>query len=201
MLANSEASVSAVPVIPDELLVEAEVVLEGHRGPGVVLLFDPHPLLGLDRLVEAVGPAAAVEGPPGELVDDLHLALGDQVVLVPPVELLGQEGLGEVVDVVDRHRVVEVAHPELAARPSRCPPRSGRRCASPRRPRSPPRPAGSGRCRRTGSRAGPTRRPGPEMISGVRASSMRIESTSSTMAKGWPRCTMASLERAMLSRR
>ena len=30
----------------------------------------------------------------------------------------------------------------------------------------------------------------PEMMSGVRASSMRMESTSSTMAKAWPRCTM-----------
>ena len=39
------------------------------------------------------------------------------------------------------------------------------------------------------------------MINGVRASSMRIESTSSTMAKLWLRWTMASLERAMLSRR
>ena len=33
---------------------------------------------------------------------------------------------------------------------------------------------------------------GPEMISGVRASSMRIESTSSTMAKLWPRWTSSS---------
>ncbi len=42
---------------------------------------------------------------------------------------------------------------------------------------------------------------GPEMISGVRASSMRIESTSSTIAKLWPRCTHSSMEVAMLSRR
>ena len=42
---------------------------------------------------------------------------------------------------------------------------------------------------------------GPEMISGVRASSMRIESTSSTTAKLWPRCTHSSMEEAMLSRR
>ena len=80
----------------------------------MVLLLDPHPLLGLDRLVETVGPAPAVEGATGELVDDLHLALGDQVVLVPPVELFGVHGLGEVMDVVDRHRVVEVVHAQLA---------------------------------------------------------------------------------------
>ena len=94
MVANSAASVSAVPVMPGQLLVEAEVVLEGDRGPGVVLLFDPHPLLGLDRLVQAVGPPAALEGPAGELVDDLHLALGHEVVLVPLVELLGRRAPG-----------------------------------------------------------------------------------------------------------
>ena len=42
---------------------------------------------------------------------------------------------------------------------------------------------------------------GPEMISGVRASSMRIESASSTIAKWWPRCTSSSFDQAMLSRR
>jgi hypothetical protein len=42
---------------------------------------------------------------------------------------------------------------------------------------------------------------GPLMISGVRASSMRIESTSSTTAKWWPRCTSSARLQAMLSRR
>ncbi|SKY04578.1 Uncharacterised protein [Mycobacteroides abscessus subsp. abscessus] len=42
---------------------------------------------------------------------------------------------------------------------------------------------------------------GPEMISGVLASSTRIESTSSTTAKLWPRCTRSSSACAMLSRR
>ena len=42
---------------------------------------------------------------------------------------------------------------------------------------------------------------GPEMMSGVRASSMRIESTSSTMAKLWPRWTSSAVDHAMLSRR
>ena len=41
----------------------------------------------------------------------------------------------------------------------------------------------------------------PLMISGVRASSMRIESTSSTIAYAWPRWTMSSSRIAMLSRR
>ena len=42
---------------------------------------------------------------------------------------------------------------------------------------------------------------GPEMMSGVRASSMRIESTSSTMAKAWPRWPISSTDIFMLSRR
>ena len=81
-----------------ELLVEAEVVLQRDGRPGVVLLFDRHPLFGLDGLVEAVGPAPALEDAAGELVDDLHLAVGDEVVLVPLVELLGLQGLGQLVD-------------------------------------------------------------------------------------------------------
>ena len=39
------------------------------------------------------------------------------------------------------------------------------------------------------------------MISGVRASSIRIESTSSTMAKFRPRCTRSAVSCTMLSRR
>ena len=91
-----------------ELLVHAEVILERHRGPGVVLLLDRHALLRLDRLVESVGPPPALQRAPRELVDDHHLAVGDEIVLVPLVEVLGRQGLGQLVDVVDRHRVVDV---------------------------------------------------------------------------------------------
>ena len=91
-----------------QLLVEAEVVLQRHRGPGVVLLLDGHPFLRLDRLVETVGPPPPLERPPGELVDDLHLSVLDEVVLVPLVEVLGGEGLGQLMDVVDGDRVVDV---------------------------------------------------------------------------------------------
>ena len=59
-----------------DLVVHAEVVLEGDRGEGLVLLLDLHPLLGLDRLMEALRVAAAFEDAPGELVDDLDLAVG-----------------------------------------------------------------------------------------------------------------------------
>ncbi len=85
---NSWASVSAVPVMPAELVVEAEVVLEGDRRERLVLLADPNALLGLDGLMESLGPAASLEDAAGELVDDHHLAVDDRVVGVALEERL-----------------------------------------------------------------------------------------------------------------
>src|SRR5262245_48325533 len=94
-----------------ELVVEAEVVLERDRGHRHALALDPEPLLGLDRLVEALAPA-----PPGhlaarELVDDDDLAVLDDVVAVALVERVGPEGLVEVAGEA-RVGVVEVVDPE-----------------------------------------------------------------------------------------
>ncbi len=91
-----------------ELVVHAEVVLEGDGGEGLVLLLDLHALLGLDRLVEAFGPAPALEHSTGELVDDLHLAVDDDVVLVAEEQLLGAERHRELVHQVLGDAVVEV---------------------------------------------------------------------------------------------
>ena len=98
---------------PRELFVLAEVVLEGDGCPGVVFLLDLHPLLRLDRLVQTVGPAPPVEDAARELVDDLHLVVGDDVVLVAPVEFLGPESLLELVDQVGGDHVVQVRDAEL----------------------------------------------------------------------------------------
>jgi hypothetical protein len=59
-------------------------------------------------LVETIGPAPALQRAPGELVDDLHLAVGDQIVLVPLVKVFRRQGLGQLVDVVDGDGVVDV---------------------------------------------------------------------------------------------
>ncbi len=105
-----------------ELVVEAEVVLQGDRRQGLVLLADRHPLLRLDRLVQALRPAPTLEDAAGELVDDHHLAVDHRVVLVPFVERLGLERLREVVDeaavlaeveVVDTDELLGVLHPPL----------------------------------------------------------------------------------------
>ena len=79
--------------MPGELVVHAEVVLERDRREGLVLLLDAHALLGLDRLVQALRPAPALEDAAGELVDDLHLAVDDGVVDVALVERLGLQRL------------------------------------------------------------------------------------------------------------
>ena len=76
-----------------ELLVEAEVVLQRDGGEGLVLLADRHALLGLDRLVQTVVVAATGEHAAGVLVDDEHLAVHDDVLLVVAEQLLGLDGV------------------------------------------------------------------------------------------------------------
>ena len=49
--------------------------------------------------VESIGPAASLEDPTGELADDLHFAVGNDVVLVARVQLFGLERLAELMDV------------------------------------------------------------------------------------------------------
>src|SRR6476469_1121440 len=95
-----------------ELVVEAEVVLESDRGEGLVLLLDLDTLLRLNRLVEALGPAPALEDPARELVDDHHLAFDELVLDAALVERLGLEGLDQVVDEGSVLTEVEVLDPQ-----------------------------------------------------------------------------------------
>ena len=73
-----------------------------------MLFLDRHVLLGLDGLVEPFRPAAPFHDPPGELVDDLHLAVLDDVVDVALEERLRLERLMDVVHELDVVRGVEV---------------------------------------------------------------------------------------------
>ena len=108
--------------MPAELVVHAEVVLERDRREGLVLLLDLHALLGLDRLVQALRPAPALEDAAGELVDDLHLAALHDVVDVLLEQLLRpQRGLQLVhevlvdvlVEVVDAERLLHRGDTDL----------------------------------------------------------------------------------------
>ena len=95
-----------------ELVVHAEVVLERDRRERLVLLADAHALLRLDRLVQALRPAPALEDAAGELVDDLHLAVDHRVLLVALVERLRLQRLDQVVDEVAVLGEVEVLDAE-----------------------------------------------------------------------------------------
>ena len=90
-----------------ELLVEAEVVLEGDRRDGLVLRAHLHVFLRLDRLVQAVGPAPARHGAAGELVDDDHLAVAHDVFDVALVDRVRAQRRVQVMHQPDVRRVVE----------------------------------------------------------------------------------------------
>ena len=91
-----------------ELAVEAEIVLEGDGGERLVLGLDAHMLLGLEGLVQSFGIAPALHHAAGELVDDDHLVVLDDVVAVALEQGVGAQRLlhvvddGDVLDVVER---------------------------------------------------------------------------------------------------
>ena len=91
-----------------QLVVHAEVVLQGDGGEGLVLGLDLHVLLGLDGLVQALVVAAARQDTAGVLVDDEHLAAGDHVVAVAQEQLLGLDGVVEVADQRGVVRLIQV---------------------------------------------------------------------------------------------
>ena len=107
-----------------QLLVQPEVVLEGDRGEGHRLALDAQALLGLDRLVEALRPAASGHLAAGELVDDDDLAVLDDVVAVALVERVRLERLLEVAgqarvgveDVVDLEQPLDLVDALLGRR-------------------------------------------------------------------------------------
>ena len=96
-----------------ELVVHAEVVLEGDRGQRLVLVLDLDALLRLDRLVHALVVAAPGQQAAGVLVDDEDLAVHDDVVLVVLEQLLGLDGVVQVADQRGVDRLVEVLDAEV----------------------------------------------------------------------------------------
>ena len=99
-----------------QLGIHAEQVLEGDRGQRLVLALDLDLLLGLERLVQALGIAAAGHHAAGELVDDDDLAVLDDVVDVAREQLVGAQRLRHVMQHRDLGRRVEAD--ALGSRPS-----------------------------------------------------------------------------------
>ena len=93
-----------------ELLVQAEVVLEGDRGQRLVLGLDLDALLGLESLVQAFRVAAAGHHAAGELVDDDDLAAFDDVVAIALEQLVR---LQRRVDVMHERDVLDVVERAL----------------------------------------------------------------------------------------
>ena len=92
-----------------QLLVLAEVVLEGNGRERLVLALDLHLFLGLDRLVQTVAPAAPGHETAGELVDDDDLAVLDHVVDVELEDRVRAQRLFDMVLDVRVLHVVQVA--------------------------------------------------------------------------------------------
>jgi hypothetical protein len=97
-----------------ELFVHPEIVLERDRGQRLVFRLNLHVLLGFQRLVQAFRIAPALHHAPGELVDDDHLIVADDVVLVALEQRMRAQRLVDVVDDRDVLDVVERIALELA---------------------------------------------------------------------------------------
>ena len=91
-----------------ELVVHAEIVLQGDRREGLVLVLDLDMFLGLEGLVQTLVVATPCQGTTGVFVDDEDLAIDDNVVLVAVEELLGLDGVVEVTDERSVCRFVQV---------------------------------------------------------------------------------------------
>ena len=95
-----------------QVIVEAEEILEGDRRERLILAAHFDAFLRFDRLVDAVGVAPAVHQAPGELVDDDHFAVLDDVLLVAMEEIPRLERGVELMRELDVALVVEVRDAE-----------------------------------------------------------------------------------------
>ena len=91
-----------------QLLVHAEVVLEGDRGERLVLLLDLQPFLGFDGLMESVAPPASGHQASGEFVDDDDFAVLDDIFTVALVQRVRAQALIDVVKDLHVGGIVEI---------------------------------------------------------------------------------------------
>lgn len=76
-----------------QLLVHAEVVLNGDRGEGLRLALHLHTFLRFDGLVQAFAPPTTGHRTAGEFVDDEHLPFLHHVVDVALIQRMGTQQL------------------------------------------------------------------------------------------------------------
>ena len=90
-----------------QLRVEPEVILEGDGRDGLIFLAHLDAFLGLDRLVQAIGPAPALHGSAGEFIDDDDLALAHDVLHIALVQGVRAQGRVQVMHETDIGGVVQ----------------------------------------------------------------------------------------------
>ena len=74
-----------------QLLIHAEVVLEGDGRECLVLAFDLHAFLGFHRLVQPIAPAASRHQAACKLIHDNHFAVFDDIVFIALEDDMGLE--------------------------------------------------------------------------------------------------------------
>ena len=97
-----------------QLGVQAEIILEGDRRQGLGLLLDVGAFLGLHGLMQAFGQPAAFHHAAGELVDQHHPVVLDDVVPIALEQLVRPERLIGVMHQID---VADVVQPAFVQQP------------------------------------------------------------------------------------
>ena len=88
-----------------KLGIHAEIVLEGDGRHRLVFRLDVDAFLSLDRLMQAIGPAATVHHAAGELIDDDDLAVLHDIVRITLEHQMRAHG---VLDMMDDQRVFKI---------------------------------------------------------------------------------------------
>ena len=96
-----------------QLVVHAEVVLQGDGGEGLVLSLDFHVFLGFDCLVQTFVVTTTRQDTAGVFVDDEHFTASHHVVAVAQEQFLGLDGVVQVADQCGVVRLVQVVDAEI----------------------------------------------------------------------------------------
>ena len=95
-----------------EMIVQTEEILEGDRRERLILAANLDAFFRFDRLVDTVGVTASVHQTAGELVDDDHFAVFDDVLLIAMEQIPRLERCVELMRELDVALIVEVRNAE-----------------------------------------------------------------------------------------
>ena len=96
-----------------QLVVHAEIVLQGDGGESLVLFVDTKILFRFNSLVNTFTPATTLKHATRELVNDLYFACINDVVLVSAIQLFCLQGNSQLMHEVLLNRVIQVVEPQL----------------------------------------------------------------------------------------